>query len=1236
VNFNFFKRFSLLILLLLIASCGGSSPPNINLSSSSNLVILDTDITLSWNVTNADTCIASGSWSGSRPLTGSETITVSKVGINRYTLTCNGSSSSVDVEAYRVISGVVVDGYIRGAEIFIDTNQNFIKDLNEYTAMSDNNGSFENLRYANGNLISIGGHDVDTSIPLENFMLVHKINSYEEFISVNPLTTISAFLSNPDNVNDIFGIDQSIDVYKTDPVAYLDANGARAMFYEKGAQITFISLSIKNLLDGLVALESQTMPQQIFYRDIYREIALYSETIYNNLSQVVNIEEESFISNVLNNTLSYYSLNNITFEKNTFVELVKNFIPVIQAKDENYLNAAISNFMLSDFQNDISSLIAGNLSNQTISNYQIDVLNYIGNSQNIDSSLLAPNIFTTDDVALTPEDVNKNIFFLLNDIYLESAPYTIDIIQPSNGTVEYVDGYFTYSPDQDYYGNDSFTYSISQGNKSSSSNVAIIITPVNDAPVFQQTTYNHPENETLVDEIQIYDVDGDDLIVTLNDSIELFNVSADECCTYYLNFLNAPDFETDPIEYLISMKLSDGQINVDQDILLNVTNVNDIPPIITTQSLNAEQTCKNIANLQATDEDGDDLTNFAWTISGSDSELFDINNETGYLSFKNSPRGELSSDHPMYDENDIAQKDSFSLDVEVTDGQFIDNQTVTVNLLVDPLFEYQWYLENMGQKNFADFAGTVDADSNHMAVNCEFSGAGSLIATVDWGLELAHEDLVSNIIPGSYDWVEDDDDPTNPNDGDHGTGVSGIMTMTAANGVGGRGIAYGASLVGYNWGRNQSDANLISSWTGLDYTVSVDVTNNSWGMGTGTYLAPGDTEDFMFDAVKTITNTSRNGKGTIHVKSAGNSWGGNCGPTSDYYDEMPCTTSSSNSSMHSWPQIITVPSINADDERSSYSTVGPDTWLAGYGGEYGYGPPSYQASDYPESYRKYFKAALVSTDQSGCDIGYNDNSTNRNAFVAGNHPDDPNCNYTVSMNGTSSAGPTVAAFAAVLLEVNPEFTWRDIKHIMANTGAIVDADNETVLEFNETNITMHDWITNSAGYSHHNWFGFGKLDIKAGIEFARTMTPNNLGSFITYELIDADSIDPNWVMNIADQINTDTITVSANASSNGKIEWTVLRLWFDWPYIRDIGVRLTSPDGTTINAKYPYSAQTGNPKDLATDETSDDYYVDIGIAGFYGENIAGDWTIEVINWESDNSSNTTGTLDNWGLIFYGN
>ncbi|KAM3613976.1 uncharacterized protein V6R79_007817 [Siganus canaliculatus] len=65
--------------------------------------------------------------------------------------------------------------------------------------------------------------------------------------------------------------------------------------------------------------------------------------------------------------------------------------------------------------------------------------------------------------------------------------------------------------------------------------------------------------------------------------------------------------------------------------------------------------------------------------------------------------------------------------------------------------------------------------------------------------------------------------------------------------------------------------------------------------------------------------------------------------------------------------------------------------------------------------------------------------------------------------GTSSAAPIAAGILALVLEVNPELTWRDVQHLIAKTAKIPDPNEP-------------GWNINAAGYHVHHRYGFGLLD----------------------------------------------------------------------------------------------------------------------------------------------------------------
>ena len=121
----------------------------------------------------------------------------STAGNNSFSITCTGAggsrSATVTVEGYRNTDGVVVDGYISGAEVCIDEDESWTCDSSENSTTSDNEGKFT-IRYANGNLVSIGGTDLDSQTLLDNLLITHKLTGHSDFKAVTPVTSVAAFM----------------------------------------------------------------------------------------------------------------------------------------------------------------------------------------------------------------------------------------------------------------------------------------------------------------------------------------------------------------------------------------------------------------------------------------------------------------------------------------------------------------------------------------------------------------------------------------------------------------------------------------------------------------------------------------------------------------------------------------------------------------------------------------------------------------------------------------------------------------------------------------------------------------------------------------------------------------------------------------------------------------------------------------------------------------------------------
>ncbi|MDW2333297.1 choice-of-anchor U domain-containing protein [Vibrio sp. 1069] len=119
-------------------------------------------------------------------------------------------------------------------------------------------------------------------------------------------------------------------------------------------------------------------------------------------------------------------------------------------------------------------------------------------------------VHSNDDNATTNEDTPVTIDVLANDTG-EDQPLTVSsYTQPEHGAVSVIGGALMYTPEDNYFGADSFTYVASVGaNVSESATVNIDVLSVNDAP---QVTVSGPVKgtgrETLTLTAQVSDVDS--------------------------------------------------------------------------------------------------------------------------------------------------------------------------------------------------------------------------------------------------------------------------------------------------------------------------------------------------------------------------------------------------------------------------------------------------------------------------------------------------------------------------------------------------------------------------------------------------------------------------------------------------------------------------------------------------------------------------------------------------------
>ncbi len=456
----------------------------------------------------------------------------------------------------------------------------------------------------------------------------------------------------------------------------------------------------------------------------------------------------------------------------------------------------------------------------------------------------------------------------------------------------------------------------------------------------------------------------------------------------------------------------------------------------------------------------------------------------------------------------------------------------------DPFFFEQWYLNNTGQGG-----GTAGEDVNITSVWDTYRASSSeVVAIVDDGLEIGHEDLSDNLLDGeSYDYVDGDTDPTA---GDHGTSCAGVAAARGFNGQGITGAAPSAGLVGHRLlgpGAVATDANEADALTRNNGLI--DIYSNSWGpLDNGQRLeGPGPLTE---SALEWGVANGRGGLGSIYVWAGGNG-----------YDYDNANYDGYANSRHT----ITVAASTNFGVRSSYSEKGANILV---------NAPSNGGS-----------LGITTTDRTGID-GY-----------------DPG-DYTSNFGGTSSATPLVSGIIALMLQANPNLTWRDVQHILIATA-----------EHNDLGDT--DWTLNGTGYRINHKYGFGRIDAQAAVNAALTWTSAGVEAKVwgssAPDLLIPDN-NPTGV--------SDTISISYDISA----EFVEVYFTAAHSYWGDLEITLTSPEGTESILAEAHISGNGSYDNWR-----------FGSVRHFGESSRGDWTLKV----KDLQAGDVGTLESWTVKIYG-
>ena len=730
---NLFSYFKVIFVLFILASCGGGGgggaapvapvvpSATVTVTSGSSSVEVNSKIVITWFSTLASSCSASGGWSGTKAISGTEEVTISQAGSNSFSLSCSGSeinsgAASLTIEGFRYFGGIVLDGYLRGSTVYIDTNSNSAMDSDEPSVTTDNSGIFSNLKYANGTLISEGGIDLDTGTALDNLQLANKLSGFTDLKIVTPLTTIAASMESPENINAVFGIDASIDLSMTDPIPSL-GDSTYDNIYEKGNQITVMALSLQNSMN---AINASTDNSKDYFISIGEEV----EKAYAALATpgVVDIENPVFISAVVDNISAKKASTLAATTKENIKTALSSVIPIIQVKALAATTTGIQNFAFNTLQTDIQSIAKGEASADLMTNYTSNITSYIADGQGISATELEIDIAALMDTATLDEDVSVAVSPLLNDSYLRGQSISLTLLSnPGSGVVTQSGNIFTYTPVENFNGSDSFTYNINQGTKSADGTINLTVNPVNDLPVITSATaVTVSENLTSLMAITATDIDGDTFTYAVAGT-DSSSVSVDT--DGVMTFNTAPDYET-KTSYSISYSVSDGTETVSQALAISIKDENDIPPTISNlvTSIEIAENTTDVLTVSATDDQEVDLI---YLLSGADASAFSISS-SGVVSFNTAPNFEV--------------KTAYVITISVSDGINVTSADLNINItnandapVISGLSATYSMVE--GNTLISDVLATTDEDADAITLSLSGSDASLFQITSSTTLE---------------------------------------------------------------------------------------------------------------------------------------------------------------------------------------------------------------------------------------------------------------------------------------------------------------------------------------------------------------------------------------------------------------------------------------------------------------------------------------------------------------------
>nr|WP_323229673.1 tandem-95 repeat protein [Vibrio parahaemolyticus] len=341
----------------------------------------------------------------------------------------------------------------------------------------------------------------------------------------------------------------------------------------------------------------------------------------------------------------------------------------------------------------------------------------------------APN--AENDVITTEEDTAVTIDVLVNDSDVEGDALSIQSasVPKEQGTVEVVDGKLVFTPAENFNGEATISYIVTDGDLTDEAKVSVTVTPVNDSPVAVDDTTSIQEDTAVTIDVLTNDtdVDGDKL------SIESASVPKEqgtvEVVDGKLVFTPAENFNG---QAEITYTVTDGQLTDEAKVTVTVNPVNDAPTIkvdavesITEDAVNTDTVVATLT-VRDTDTPEDQLT------------VSLENNSNGYFVLVGNEVKLTQAGVDAVNNDELNLKD-LTISASVSDGvnpTASDSDSLIVNRVNDAPTVENAIADQVLSEDFASY--TIDLNDafkdSDSALNFSVSGNSNVLVSIENGI----------------------------------------------------------------------------------------------------------------------------------------------------------------------------------------------------------------------------------------------------------------------------------------------------------------------------------------------------------------------------------------------------------------------------------------------------------------------------------------------------------------------